>query len=264
VAVLHFAASSQVGESIENPGMYWRNNVLGSLTLVEAAIAAGCLDFVFSSTCATYGDQDNVILDENSAQLPPNSYASSKRAIEEILRDFHQSHGLRHVIFRYFNVAGADPDGEVGEFHKPETHLIPMVLDVIDGKRPALTINGDDYGTADGTCVRDYVHVVDLAAAHLGALHALSDGVSGAINLGSGRGFSVLDVVKSVRRVTRCALPVVIEARRPGDPPHLVADIGRAGKILGWHPQQQRGALDDIVLSAWQWMQRHPNGYDVG
>ncbi|MGR3291591.1 MAG: UDP-glucose 4-epimerase GalE [Paracoccaceae bacterium] len=259
VAVLHFAASSQVGESIENPGMYWRNNVLGSLTLVEAAIAAGCLDFVFSSTCATYGDQDNVILDENSAQLPPNSYASSKRAIEEILRDFHQSHGLRHVIFRYFNVAGADPDGEVGEFHKPETHLIPMVLDVIDGKRPALTINGDDYGTADGTCVRDYVHVIDLVDAHVLGLKWLQSGKENRVfNLGSGLGFSVREVMDKASVVTNRPLDWNIGPRRPGDCAKLVSGSTRAKAELGWKPALS--TLDQMIKDAWRW---HQNGnYD--
>lgn len=175
IAVMHFAALSLVGESMQDPGLYWRNNVGGSLTLIEAAVAAGCLNFVFSSTCATYGDQDNVVLDENSAQYPINAYGASKRAIEDILRDFEVAHGLRHVIFRYFNVAGADPEGEVGEFHRPETHLVPLMLDALDGKRDALTIFGTDYDTPDGTCIRDYVHVCDLVDAHVLGLHWLRD-----------------------------------------------------------------------------------------
>uniref|UniRef100_UPI003A9A6295 UDP-glucose 4-epimerase GalE n=1 Tax=Stappia sp. TaxID=1870903 RepID=UPI003A9A6295 len=188
-AIMHFAALSQVGESMRDPGLYWRNNALGSLTLIEACIAAGCRDIVFSSTCATYGDQDNVVLDEDSPQQPINAYGASKRAIEEMLRDFAHSDGLRHVIFRYFNVAGADPEAEVGEFHRPETHLIPLVLDAIEGKRDALTIHGDDYPTDDGTCVRDYVHVMDLVEAHvLGLRHLLDGGESRVFNLGSGHG----------------------------------------------------------------------------
>ena len=167
VAVMHFAALSQVGDSMKQPGTYWRNNVEGSLNLIEATVAAGCKHFVFSSTCATYGDQDNVVLDENSAQHPINAYGASKRAIEDILRDFEAAYGLQSVIFRYFNVAGADPEGEVGEFHQPETHLIPLMLDAIDGKRDALTIFGTDYDTPDGTCIRDYVHVCDLVDAHV-------------------------------------------------------------------------------------------------
>ena len=189
-AVMHFAALSQVGESMTDPGKYWRNNVSGSLTLIEAAVAAGCLNFVFSSTCATYGDQDNVVLDENSQQFPMNSYGASKRAIEDILANFEASHGLKHVIFRYFNVAGADPDTEVGEFHQPETHLVPLMLDAIDGKRSALTIFGTDYETPDGTCIRDYVHVCDLVDAHVLGLNWLeAKKASRVFNLGTGNGF---------------------------------------------------------------------------
>ena len=155
IAVMHFAALSQVGESMDVPGKYWRNNVLGSLCLIEAAVAANCKKFVFSSTCATYGEQDNVLLDENTPQAPINAYGASKQSIEEMLEHFGASNGLNHVIFRYFNVAGADPDGEVGEFHRPETHLVPLILDAIEGKRDALTIFGTDYDTPDGTCIRD-------------------------------------------------------------------------------------------------------------
>ncbi|NCU21461.1 UDP-glucose 4-epimerase GalE, partial [Candidatus Falkowbacteria bacterium] len=175
-AVMHFAALSQVGEAMAQPGKYWRGNVCASLNLIEAAVAAGCLDFVFSSTCATYGDQDGVVLNEDSPQAPINSYGASKRAIEDMLRDFGAAHGLRSVIFRYFNVAGADPEGEVGEFHRPETHLIPLMLDAIDGKRPALTLFGTDYPTPDGTCIRDYVHVMDLVEAHVLGLKWLEAG----------------------------------------------------------------------------------------
>lgn len=187
VAVMHFAALSQVGEAMAKPGLYWRNNVMGSLTLVEAAVDAGCLNFVFSSTCATYGEHDNVVLDENTPQDPLNAYGASKRAVENILRDFEASHGLRHVIFRYFNVAGADPEGEIGEFHRPETHLIPVMLEAIDGKRPALTIHGTDYDTPDGTCIRDYVHVCDLVDAHVLGLGWLEQGKQSRVfNLGTG------------------------------------------------------------------------------
>ena len=165
--MLHFAALSQVGESMQEPGLYWQNNVMGSLNLIQAAVDHDCLDFVFSSTCATYGDQDGVVLDENSSQYPINAHGASKRAVENILADYQAAFGLNQVIFRYFNVAGADPDGEVGEFHQPETHLIPLILDVIDGKRDALTIFGNDYDTPDGTCIRDYVHVCVLVDAHV-------------------------------------------------------------------------------------------------
>jgi len=257
IAVLHFAALSQVGESFEKPGLYWRNNIVGSLTLIEAAVDAGCLDFVFSSTCATYGDQDNVVLDENSDQFPTNSYGSSKRAIEEMLRDFGHSHGLRHVIFRYFNVAGADPDGLVGEHHQPETHLIPVILDVIDGKRPALTIHGTDYDTSDGTCVRDYVHVVDLVDAHILGLKWLRDGKENRVfNLGTGHGFSVREVVDHSRNTTNRTLDCRTGPRRAGDCAKLVSGSGRARAELGWEPT--RSTLPQMIADAWQW---HQNGH---
>ncbi|MEM8538818.1 MAG: UDP-glucose 4-epimerase GalE, partial [Pseudomonadota bacterium] len=210
VAVMHFAALSQVGESVAHPGRYWRNNVQGSLNLMEAAVQAGCLDFVFSSTCATYGDQDNVVLDEDSGQYPINPYGASKRAIEEMLRDFEIAYGLRHVIFRYFNVAGADPESEVGEFHQPETHLVPLLLDAVAGKRDALTIYGTDYAPADGTCFRDYVHVCDLVDAHVLGLRWLADGKGSRVfNLGTGTGFSVREVIAQAATVTNATVPVV-------------------------------------------------------
>ncbi|GGX40204.1 UDP-glucose 4-epimerase GalE [Tateyamaria omphalii] len=254
VAVMHFAALSQVGESMQDPGRYWRNNVLGSLTLVEAAVAAGCLDFVFSSTCATYGDQDNVVLDEDSAQHPINAYGASKRAIEDILRDFEAAHGLRHVIFRYFNVAGADPDGEVGEFHQPETHLVPLMLDAIAGKRDALTVYGTDYDTPDGTCIRDYVHVCDLVDAHVLGLNWLENGKGSRVfNLGTGSGFSVREVIDHSRAVTNRAVPYVDGERRPGDCTKLVSGSTRAETELGWTPT--RSTLETMITDAWRWHQ---------
>ncbi|MDW4498007.1 UDP-glucose 4-epimerase GalE [Sulfitobacter sp. D35] len=254
VAVMHFAALSQVGESMSNPGRYWRNNVTGSLTLIEAAVAAGCLDFVFSSTCATYGEQDNVVLDEDSAQHPINAYGASKRAIEEILRDFETAHGLRHVIFRYFNVAGADPDGEVGEFHRPETHLVPLLLDAIDGKRDALTIFGTDYPTPDGTCIRDYVHVCDLVDAHVLGLKWLEDGKGSRVfNLGTGSGFSVREVMQQSRSVTNREVPYSEGPRRAGDCTKLVSGSRRAIAELGWSPD--RSTLDTMIRDAWRWHQ---------
>jgi UDP-glucose 4-epimerase len=257
VAVMHFAALSQVGESHADPGKYWHNNVTGSLFLIEAAVAAGCRNFVFSSTCATYGEQDNVVLDENSPQLPTNAYGSSKRAIEEMLRDFGRSHGLRHVIFRYFNVAGADPQAEVGEHHRPETHLIPLLLDVIEGRREALTIHGTDYPTPDGTCIRDYVHVSDLVDAHLLGLKWLEDGrESRAFNLGSGRGFSVREVIERCRSVTNRELPVIEGPRRAGDCSRLVSGSRRAEQELGWAPA--RSSLETMIADAWRW---HQNGH---
>ncbi|MGR3373941.1 MAG: UDP-glucose 4-epimerase GalE [Pseudooceanicola nanhaiensis] len=258
-AVMHFAALSQVGEAMEKPGLYWHNNVTGSLTLIEAAVAAGCDRFVFSSTCATYGEQDGVTLDEHSPQLPVNAYGSSKRAIEEILRDAEAAHGLRHVIFRYFNVAGADPEGEIGEHHRPETHLIPVMLEAIDGTRPALTIHGTDYDTPDGTCIRDYVHVCDLVDAHLlGLDRLLSGGGSRVYNLGSGTGFSVRDVIEQSRAVTNRDVPHTEGPRRPGDCTRLVSGSTRAAEELGWRPE--RSDLAQMIADAWRW--HRSGGYE--
>lgn len=252
VAVMHFAALSQVGEAMTKPGLYWRNNVTGSLTLIEAAVEAGCLDFVFSSTCATYGEQDNVVLDEDSPQQPLNAYGASKRAIEDILRDFDYAFGLKHVIFRYFNVAGADPEAEVGEFHQPETHLVPLMLDAIAGKRPALTLHGTDYDTPDGTCIRDYVHVCDLVDAHVLGLKWLQDKRGSRVfNLGTGRGFSVREVVDASRAVTNTAVPITEGPRRAGDATKLVSGSTRAEAELGWQPQ--RSTLDQMIADAWRW-----------
>lgn len=254
VAVMHFAALSLVGESMKNPGLYWRHNVLSSLTLIEAACAAGCLDFVFSSTCATYGDQDGVVLDETTTQAPINAYGGSKQAIEMILRDFEASHGLRSVIFRYFNVAGADPEGEVGEFHRPETHLVPLMLDAIDGKRPALTVYGSDYPTKDGTCIRDYVHVSDLVDAHVLGLQWLQAGKGSEVFcLGSGTGFSVREVIAQSKAVTNREVPIVEGARRPGDAAVLVSGSTKAIRDLGWAPK--RSDLTTMIADAWRWHQ---------
>ena len=256
-AVMHFAALSQVGEAMSEPGRYWSNNVTGSLTLIEAAVAAGCLNFVFSSTCATYGEHDNVVLDEDTPQLPLNAYGASKRAIEDILRDFEAAHGLNHVIFRYFNVAGADPDGEVGEFHRPETHLVPLMLDAIDGKRDALTVFGTDYDTPDGTCIRDYVHVCDLVDAHVLGLNWLEQGKGSRVfNLGTGSGFSVMEVIGHSRAVTNRDVPYRVGARRAGDCTKLVSGSVRAGAELGWTPN--RSTLETMIADAWRW---HQNGH---
>lgn len=254
VAVMHFAALSQVGEAMAKPGLYWRNNVAGSLNLIEAAVAAGCLQFVFSSTCAIYGEHDNLVLDETTPQLPLNAYGASKRAVENMLRDFEAAYGLRHVIFRYFNVAGADPDAEIGEFHDPETHLIPVVLETIDGRRDALTINGTDYDTPDGTCIRDYVHVCDLVDAHLLGLHWLRDQQPNQVfNLGTGRGFSVREVIDHAGIITNRAVPVREGPRRPGDATCLVSGSERASQNLGWTPK--RSTLDRMIADAWRWHQ---------
>lgn len=256
-AVMHFAALSQVGEAMREPGKYWSNNVTGSLTLMEAAVAAGCLDFVFSSTCATYGEHDNVVLNESSSQQPLNAYGASKRAIEDILRDFEAAHGLRHVIFRYFNVAGADPEGEVGEFHRPETHLVPLMLDAIDGKRDGLTVFGTDYDTPDGTCIRDYVHVCDLVDAHVLGLGWLEQGKDSRVfNLGTGSGFSVLEVIEQSKSVTNRPVPYSVGARREGDCTKLVSGSTRAEAELGWTPK--RSTLETMIADAWRW---HQNGH---
>ena len=253
-AILHFAALSQVGESIREPGLYWHNNVSGSLTLFQAAVQAGCRNVVFSSTCATYGDQDNVVLDEGCAQHPINAYGASKRAIEDILRDFETAHGMQHVIFRYFNVAGADPDAEVGEFHQPETHLVPLMLDAIDGRRDALTIYGTDYDTPDGTCIRDYVHVMDLVDAHLRGLTWLEGNKGSRVfNLGTGTGFSVRDVIEQSSAVTNRPVPIVEGPRRPGDSTKLVSGSTRAETELGWRPT--RSTMAQMISDAWRWHQ---------
>jgi UDP-glucose 4-epimerase len=257
VAVMHFAALSQVGESMAEPGKYWRSNVNGSLNLIEACVAADVKHFVFSSTCATYGDHDNVMLDEDVQQSPINAYGGSKRAIEDMLNDFGAAFGLESVIFRYFNVAGADPEAEVGEFHQPETHLIPLMLDAIDGKRDALTIFGTDYDTPDGTCIRDYVHVCDLVDAHVLGLKWLQDGKGSRVfNLGTGSGFSVREVIDQSRIVTNREVPYNEGPRRAGDCTKLVSGSTRAEKELGWVPE--RSKMDQMIADAWRW---HQNGH---
>jgi UDP-glucose 4-epimerase len=255
VAVMHFAALSLVGVSMQDPGLYWRVNVGGALNLIEACVAAGVKNFVFSSTCATYGDQDGVVLDEDTPQRPINAYGGSKRAIEDMLKDFGASHGLRRVIFRYFNVAGADPEGEIGEQHRPETHLIPLMLDAVAGKRPALTVFGSDYPTRDGTCVRDYVHVTDLAAAHVLGLRWLLEGREDRVFcLGSGTGFTVREVIEASRAVTNREVPVIEGTRRAGDAAALVSGSRRAVEELGWEPQ--RSTLRQMIGDAWAWAQK--------
>ncbi|MGR3709754.1 MAG: UDP-glucose 4-epimerase GalE [Alterinioella nitratireducens] len=253
VAVMHFAALSQVSDSMADPGRYWRENTLGALNLIEATVAANCPHFIFSSTCATYGETDQT-LTEDTPQEPINAYGGSKLAIEGMLRDFGARHDLQSVIFRYFNVAGADPQAEVGERHDPETHLIPLMLEAIAGRRPALTIHGTDYPTPDGTCIRDYVHVMDLAEAHVLGLHWLQQGRgSAAFNLGSGSGFSVREVVEASRAVTNMAVPVTEGARRAGDAGRLVSGSDRAARDLGWQPH--RSSLPQMIADAWRWHQ---------
>jgi len=260
-AVLHFAAYCYVGESVARPAKYYANNVHGSLCLAEACIAAGVRAFVLSSTCATYGEPRTLPIDEETPQDPVNPYGRSKRMAEQVLTDLAAaSPGFRPVFLRYFNAAGCDLDGELGEDHDPETHLIPNAIRTALGRQGALELFGDDYPTPDGTCVRDYVHVVDLADAHVQALeHALGGGAGRAFNLGTGRGASVQEVVEAVRRVSGARLPVVIRPRRAGDPPVLVAAAERAQRELGWRPRHSD--LETIVRTAHEWMRRHPGGY---
>ena len=253
-AILHFAALSQVGESMQHPARYWRENVMGALNLIEAAVAAGIGSFVFSSTCATYGDQDGVVLDEDTPQRPINAYGGSKLAIEQMLADF-AAQGLRSVIFRYFNVAGADPDSEVGEDHDPETHLVPLVLDAVAGRRGPLTIFGTDYDTPDGTCIRDYVHVSDLADAHVAGLkHLLDGGPSRVFCLGTGTGFSVREVIEAAAAVTNKAVPANEGERRAGDATKLVCGSERARKELGWNPA--RSDMPTMLRDAHRWHEK--------
>jgi UDP-arabinose 4-epimerase len=253
-AVLHFAAYAYVGESVEDPGKYYRNNVAGSLSLLEALRDHGIGNLVFSSTCATYGPPRLVPMPEEHPQQPINPYGRSKLMIEQMLDDFGAAHGLRSIALRYFNAAGADPDGEIGELHVPETHLIPLVLAAAQGTQPHITVFGDDYQTPDGTCIRDYIHVTDLAQAHVLALRALEQGASSAAyNLGNGRGFSVREVIATAAEVTAREIPVRAGPRRAGDPPRLVGDATRIARELGWRPRYRE--LRSIVETAWRWMQ---------
>ncbi|BAY34072.1 UDP-glucose 4-epimerase [Nostoc carneum NIES-2107] len=254
-AVMHFSAYAYVGESVTDPAKYYRNNVLGTLVLLEAMLAASVKKFVFSSTCATYGVPEVVPIPENHPQNPINPYGATKLMVERILSDFDVAYGLKSVRFRYFNAAGADPSGLLGEDHNPETHLIPLVLLTALGKRESISIFGTDYPTTDGTCIRDYIHVSDLADAHvLGLEYLLKGNDSEVFNLGNGLGFSVREVISAAKDVTGLTIPVKECDRRPGDPPSLIGSSEKARKILGWQPQYP--AIRDIVLHAWQWHQK--------
>lgn len=256
-AVIHFSAYAYVGESVSDPAKYYRNNVLGTLTLLEAMLAASVKNFVFSSTCATYGVPEVVPIPEDHPQNPINPYGATKLMVERILSDFDVAYGFKSVRFRYFNAAGADPNGRLGEDHNPETHLIPLVLQTALGKRESISVFGTDYPTADGTCIRDYIHVSDLADAHvLGLEYLLKGGDSEVFNLGNGNGFSVKEVIETAKLVTGKDIKVVECDRRPGDPPALIGSGDKAKKILGWHPQYS--SLKEIITHAWQWHQsRH-------
>lgn len=256
-AVMHFSAYAYVGESVTDPAKYYRNNVIGTVTLLEAMIAAKINKFVFSSTCATYGVPHTIPIAEDHSQNPINPYGATKLMVERILQDFAPAYNLKSVSFRYFNAAGADPTGKLGEDHEPETHLIPLVLMAAMGKRDSISIFGTDYPTDDGTCIRDYIHVTDLAEAHiLGLEYLLKGGDTAIFNLGNGNGFSVKQVIDTAAQVTGRDIKVKLSDRRPGDPPVLVGSSDKARNILGWEPKYP--ALKEILTHAWQWhQQRH-------
>lgn len=255
--VMHFAALIEAGESMRAPERYFRNNTASSLTLLECMLQHGCGRLVFSSTAALYGNPERTPIDEDAPLVPTNAYGESKLLVERMLAWFHRIHGLCYASLRYFNAAGGA--GELGEDHRPESHLIPLVLQVAQGKRPSIAINGTDYPTTDGTCIRDYIHVLDLASAHVLALDALATRDQLIYNLGNGRGFSVRQVVEAARRVTGHAIPAEEAPRRPGDPAVLVASSEKIRRELGWQPRYPE--LEQIVASAWEWRRQHPNGY---
>lgn len=258
-AVMHFAALAYVGVSVTDPAVYYRNNVVGTLNLLDAMRAASVNRIVFSSTCATYGTPEKVPITEAEKQEPINPYGYTKLVIERAMDDYAHAYGLGFAALRYFNASGAAEDGTIGEDHKPETHLIPLILQVALGQRPEITVFGDDYPTPDGTCVRDYIHVDDLATAHLAALERLQPGKGMKLNLGTGAGASVMAVIDACRRETGHAIPHTVAPRRPGDPAELVADASLARKTLDWTPQYV--GIEPIVKSAWRWHKSHPNGY---
>jgi UDP-glucose 4-epimerase len=257
-AVMHFAALIEAGESMRLPERYFRNNTASSLTLLECMLQYGCKRLVFSSTAALYGNPERTPIEEDAPLLPTNAYGESKLLVERMLAWFYRIHGLRYASLRYFNAAGGA--GELGEDHQPESHLIPLVLQVAQGKRPSIAIYGTDYSTPDGTCIRDYIHVLDLASAHVLALDALATRDQLIYNLGNGQGFSVRQVVEVARKVTGHAIPAEDAPRRPGDPAVLVASSEKIRGELGWQPRYPE--LEQIVASAWEWQRKHPKGYD--
>jgi UDP-glucose 4-epimerase len=254
-AVMHFAASCYVGESVKRPMKYYENNVLAGLNLLAAMVEAGVGYIIFSSTAAVYGNPLRIPIIEEHPQLPINPYGQTKSLFEDILRSHERVHGMRYVSLRYFNAAGADPEGDIGEIHDPETHLIPITLDAALGHVPHLEIFGSDYRTPDGTCIRDYVHVCDLADAHIRCLQNLLDGgPSSAYNLGAGQGYSVKQVVDAAERITGRTIPCVNSPRRPGDPPQLIASSDKIKRDLGWEPQHS--AIERILSTAWEWQRK--------
>lgn len=254
-AVMHFAAFAYVGESVTSPRMYFENNVQKATTLLNAAVDAGVEVFVFSSTCAVYGIPEAIPIVESTPKKPVNPYGMTKSYFESVLQEYGRAYGLKHISLRYFNAAGADPLGRAGELHDPETHLIPSVLQAVTGERPYIEIYGDDYPTADGTCVRDYTHVTDLAKAHVSALELLcgSGLQTAAVNLGTGKGASIREVIKCAERITGKTVRTQIRPKRPGDAPELVADPALAHRLLGWKADYD---LDSMISTAWTWMQQ--------
>jgi UDP-glucose 4-epimerase len=252
-SVMHFAAHAYVGESVVNPKKYFQNNVLDGLTLLHAVLDANVRRFVFSSSCAVYGVPARVPITEDLPRSPVNPYGVTKLIFEQALESYGPAYGLSYICLRYFNAAGADESGMIGEIHKPETHLIPSAFEAIHGERPALEIFGDKYPTPDGTCVRDYIHVNDLAEAHVLGLEYLKGGKSVAVNLGTGRGHSVREVLSTIKSVTGSEVPSRMAPARPGDPPELVADPRRAEKLLNWKAKR---SLEEIVATAWKWAER--------
>jgi UDP-glucose 4-epimerase len=258
-AVMHFAAYALVGESVDDPAVYYSNNVVSTLALLNAMRNTGVERIVFSSTTATYGVPTKLPITEDESQEPINPYGFTKLVIERALEDYSTAYGLGFAALRYFNAAGASPQGDLGEDHDPETHLIPIVLQVALGQRDKITVFGDDYPTSDGTCIRDYIHVDDLGDAHVKAVEQLEPGHQMKLNLGIGRGYSVLEVIEACRRVTGHPIPAAMGPRRQGDPPELVADSRRAQTALAWTPQYVD--IERIVETAWNWHRQHPHGF---
>jgi UDP-glucose 4-epimerase len=259
-AVMHFAAATNVGESVENPEYHYRNNVGGSLSLLNAMRKAGVDRMLFSSTSSLYGNVEKMPIGEDSPPLPMNPYARSKLAVEWMIQDFAHAYGLGFTLLRYFNACGADPSGEFGEYHDPETHLIPRVLQVALGQRDKISVFGDDYPTPDGSCLRDYVHILDLASAHLLAIEATTPKTAEIFNIGTGAGQSVKEIIAACEKVVGRPIAHEMAPRRPGDPPRLVADPARLETKLGWEPRYTD--IEETIATAWKWHRAHPNGYE--